>query len=59
MGGLEVAILLPGSYLHLHLQPNSTTQTHREEKVVLPTLFKIPSFNSIKVNTPYMIQLLK
>ena len=55
LGGLEVAILLPGSYIHLQL--NSITLKW-EQKVVHHPL-KNTQCQSIIVNTPFMIQLTK
>ena len=52
LGGLDGAILLPGSYLHLQLN-----STNLQEQKVVPTPFKYTQFQSIKVNTPFMIQL--
>ena len=52
--GLEGAILLPGSYLHLHVQMNCTHSTSQEQNGNKSSTFhplKIPSFNSVIVNT--------
>ena len=51
LGGPEVAILLPGSYSHLQL--NSIIMGTKSSAL---HPLKIPSFNSIKVNKPFMIQ---